>query len=78
MEDKAIAKLINKLVKPFHPEIESFDIIYNTRNGLCEILIYVDGTEYEQEQEIEYEIITSLEKFFNMDREKINIFYHLL
>lgn len=78
MEERAIAKLINKMVKPLYPEIEWFDIIYDTRSGLCEIVVYVDGTEYEQEQEIEYDIITSLEKFFNMDRQKIKIFHHPL
>ena len=78
MEEKAIYKLLNVMVKSHHPEIDSFDIIYDTRNGLCEITVYVDGTEYEQEQEIEYDIIIALTKFFNMDKDKIKIFHHSL
>ena len=66
------------MIKSLHPEIDSFDVIYDTRNGLCEIVVYVDGTEYEQEQEIEHDIITSLTKFFNMDKNKIRIFHHSL
>jgi len=78
MEEKAILKLLGDMVTPYHPEIDSFDVIYDKRNGLCEIIVYVDGTEYEQEEEIEHCIITGLTNFFNMERDKINIFYHTL
>jgi hypothetical protein len=78
MEERAILKLLGEMVKPYHPEIDSFDVIYDTRNGLCEIIVYVDGTEYEQEEEIEHDIITGLTNFFNMERDKINIFHHPL
>lgn len=78
MEEKAILKLLSKFVKSQHPEIEWFDIIYDSRNGLCEITVNVDGTEYEQEQEIEHDIITGLTRFFNMDKNKIRIIHNSL
>ena len=73
MEEKAILKLLSKFVKSHHPEIEWFDIIYDSRNGLCEITVNADGTEYEQEQEIEDDIIFGLTKIFNMNIDKIKI-----
>ena len=73
MEERAILKLLGEMVKPYHPEIDSFDVIYDTRNGLCEIIVYVDGTEYEQEEEIEHDIITGLTNFFKPGRRAIEI-----
>ena len=78
---KMFSKLLKTLLPQKFPEIDSVEVKnmseeYFLRNGLFDVLIYVDGTEQEQEDEIkEYidELLDHTGEKFNLRIEYITI-----
>jgi hypothetical protein len=78
---KMFKKLLSTLLPKRFPEVESVEIKnmsekYFLRNGLFDVLIYVDGTEQEQEDEIkEYidELLDHTGEKFNLRIEYITL-----
>ena len=78
---KMFSKLLKTLLPQKFPEIESVEVKnmsekYFLRNGLFDVLIYVDGTEQEQEDEIkEYidELLDHTGEKFNLRIEYITL-----
>lgn len=78
---KMFSKLLKTLLPQKFPEIDSVEVKnmsekYFLRNGLFDVLIYVDGTEQEQEDEIkEYidELLDHTGEKFNLRIEYITL-----
>jgi hypothetical protein len=71
--EKTIIDFLNKIIKPNHPEIERFAVTFDKRDGFCTIMVYVDGTDDEQEDEIYLDILVNFKHFFDIKRSKLYV-----
>jgi hypothetical protein len=84
-----IIKILNSLVKPEHPEIDNFEIeeldIWGYEDeGIkipneihLDLKIYVDGTDHEQEQEIDVSVVSALQ-YVGLRSHQIHIQYETM